>query len=133
MAAGNNDINRSLGVPIKNEKLCTIRYTGRTYNATVIATGCLTTLETLQEEFPGDDIQACQEDNIEYYKKVSKDGPKFFAYHRDGTQDKAYYWDDGHWNGYKTLKSVEISTVSPRADESCTSTISQESADDRRN
>jgi len=133
MAAGNNDINCKLGVPITDEKLCTIRYTGRTHNATVIATGRLTTLEILRQEFPDDDIQACQEDNIEYYKTESKDGPKFFAYHRDGTKDKAYYWDDGHWNGYKTLKSVEISTVLPRADESCTSTISQEPADDRRN
>jgi hypothetical protein len=72
MATGNNDIDRCLGVPITNEKMCIIKYTGEKNNATVIATGRLTTLEKLREDFPNANIQACQENNIEYYRTISE-------------------------------------------------------------
>ncbi|CAF0871003.1 unnamed protein product [Rotaria sordida] len=132
MATGNNDIDRRLGVPITNEKLCIIRYTGRTFNATVIATGCLTTLEALQEEFPDDNIQTCQENNIEYYRTISQEGPKFFVYQRDESKDKAYYWDYGHWHGYKTLTSVDFPTVHTTNDDDNVPITPQPPADDRR-
>jgi hypothetical protein len=74
--AGNNDIDLSLAVPITNEKLCIIRFTGEHRNATVTAVGRLTTLEKLREDFLNANIQNCKENNIEYYKTISKEGPK---------------------------------------------------------
>ncbi|CAF3625356.1 unnamed protein product [Rotaria sp. Silwood1] len=131
MATGNNDIDRSLGVPITNEKLCIIRYTGEKYNATVIATGRLTTLEKLREDFPNENIQVCQENNIEYYKTISQEDPQFFVYQHGKSKEKVYYWRDGHWHGYKTLESVEFPTVQTITDDGNRPTTSQPPADDR--
>jgi hypothetical protein len=131
MATGNNDLDRRLEIPITNEKLCIIRFTGEHRNATVAATGRLTTLEQLRDDFPNANLQPCQENNIEYYRTVSKEGPTLFVYQHDGSKEKVYYWRDGYWRGYKTLESVEFPTVQTTDDEDITTTTAQSPADDR--
>jgi hypothetical protein len=131
MAAANNNINRSIGIPTKDAKLCIIQYTSQKYYKKVKATGRETTLEKLREMFPDDNIQAYQENNIESYKTMSEEGPRFFAYHRDGSKDKAYYWDNGNWYGYRTLESVEFPEVHTTHDDDNTPVNSQPPADDR--
>lgn len=108
MDASNSDISRMLGLPLENEKLCTIKYISKKTNTTVAATGRLTTLEKLREDFPRENIQICREDNIEYYKRIFADGPHFFAIQWSVSKQKAYYWDNGSWYGYRTLESIDF-------------------------
>lgn len=49
MATGNNVTDPSLGGLSTDEKTCFFKYTGEQRNATVIATGRLTTLEKLRD------------------------------------------------------------------------------------
>lgn len=111
MAASNNIIDRSISIPTQDPKQCSITYTRIKYNRTVIATGYQITLEDLRLMYPEDNIQVCQENNIEYYKTTSQEGPQFFVYQKDGLIDKAYYWDNGCWHGYRSLKKVDFPTV----------------------
>ena len=131
MATGNNDIDRNLAIPVINETFCIIKYIGGKFNTTVKATGRRTTLEQLQEDFPTDNIQPCQEDNIQYYRTLSKEGPQFFVCQKDESKEKVYYWRDGHWHGYKTLKSVEFTQVQPENNAENRSSHPQPPADDR--
>ncbi|CAF2072797.1 unnamed protein product [Rotaria magnacalcarata] len=108
MAETSSDIAQSLGLSSTTGKLCVIQYISSRTNTTVRATGRLTTLEQLREDFPVDNIQVCPENNIEYYKKISEGGPRFFACQSNESSSKAYYWDNGNWYGYRSLQSVEF-------------------------
>ncbi|CAF3203918.1 unnamed protein product [Rotaria socialis] len=108
MAETSSDISRSLGLPSTTGKQCVFKYTSVRTNTTVRATGRLTTLEQLREDFSADNIQVCPQNNVEYYKKNSEGGPRFFACQSNESPTKVYYWDNGNWYGYRSLQSVEF-------------------------